>query len=749
MKVNSFGLFSSIIIDSILILSLWLGAGHSNEREYLTESISNFSFGNSIFDIFLFSLVKNSIIVILVNNFKKFIIQFARFLIVILLLISSIIYFCVKLGFVVNHADSDLKPYFISATSIGIVFSIVELILIIQIRKKLNIINNSLINAETNENISLLVTIDKPKETQTQVKYKLDRKRLWGMIADEKWLLIGGMVMLLIAAGTQLIIPALFGEVIEAVSLAEPDTKKFKEVILILVIVFIIGSLAMGIRAWLFTWAGQRIVSKLRKRLFAAIVRQEIGFFDANRTGELTNRLSSDTTVLQNALTVNISMVLRYAIQVLGAIIILFVYSWSLTLITLSIVPVVAIGAVVYGRYLKEQSKQFQDKLAKAASTAEEIISNMRTVRSFSREEKAAQQYGDDVESSYIIGKKIALLTGSFSGVIALLFQSAIIFVVYEGGTQVINGDLSVGSLTSFLFYTLVIAMSFALLASLYSEFMSAIGASQRVFELLDRQPEMQLSGHLQLNQQFNPKIEFIDVSFHYPSRKEVQVLSDINLMIEPGTILALVGPSGGGKSTIVALIERFYDPEKGNIKLDGNDIKDLDFDWYHRQIGFVSQEPILFACSIKENITFGCAGEIPMEQIELAAKEANAYDFIMSFPEGFNTVVGERGVRLSGGQKQRVAIARALVMNPKILLLDEATSALDAESEHLVQEAIDRAMQNRTVVVIAHRLSTVRNANKVIVINGGKIAEQGSHDELITRPDGIYRQLVKRQLAQ
>jgi len=289
------------------------------------------------------------------------------------------------------------------------------------------------------------------------------------------------------------------------------------------------------------------------------------------------------------------------------------------------------------------------------------------------------------------------------------------------------------------------LAFAFAFVSSLFGDFLSAVGASERIFELMDRKPLIPTQGG-EIRSDFQGHIELRNVSFSYPSRPDTQVIHNINLEVQPGQVVALVGPSGGGKSTLVSLLERFYDPNSGEITLDGKNIKTLDPTWIHSHIGLVSQEPVLFACSIKENITFGVKSA-SMEQIIEAATRANAHQFIADFPEGYEALVGERGVRLSGGQKQRISIARALLLNPQILLLDEATSALDAESEYLVQQAIDRLMENRTTLVIAHRLSTVRNANQVVVISGGKIVEMGTHDQLLGNTDGIYRKLVKRQL--
>eukprot|EP01113_Clastostelium_recurvatum_P035813 TRINITY_DN5027_c0_g1_i2.p1 TRINITY_DN5027_c0_g1~~TRINITY_DN5027_c0_g1_i2.p1 ORF type:complete len:797 (-),score=180.16 TRINITY_DN5027_c0_g1_i2:7-2397(-) len=567
--------------------------------------------------------------------------------------------------------------------------------------------------------------------------------RLVKLARPEVYLLSAGMVALLISSGSTLAMPMFFGQIIEAVSVTK-SSEELNQAILALFIIFLIGSIATFVRSWLFTLAGQRLVARVRVMLFKAMTRQEVAFFDTTNTGELVNRLASDTQVIQNTLTVNISMGVRYVVQIFGSIVLLFVTSWSLTLIMLGVVPVVAIGAVVYGKRLKTLSKDFQDQLAKSSSTGGEALGAIRTVRSFAQEVQLQEAYAKEVDLSYLIGSKMALAGASFAGILFLAAQASIAFVILIGARQVLHNQITIGALTSFLMYTISLAVAFAFVSSLFADFMSAVGASERIFELLDRKPTInfeagdvlpKVEGHLELH----------NVTFAYPSRPESNVLSNFSLSIEPGQVVALVGPSGGGKSTTVSLIERFYDPQSGYISLDGHAIQRLDPKWYRGQIGFVSQEPVLFARSIKDNITFGMENAT-MEQVIAAATQANAHQFISDFPEGYDAMVGERGVRLSGGQKQRIAIARALLLNPQILLLDEATSALDAESEHLVQQAIDNIMQGRTTLVIAHRLSTVRNAHKVVVVSGGRIVESGTHDELL-QGDGIYKKLVKRQL--
>ncbi|XP_032899235.1 ABC transporter B family member 1-like [Amblyraja radiata] len=575
---------------------------------------------------------------------------------------------------------------------------------------------------------------------------KADLGRLFSLVKDELLICVGGMLALLVSSLSQIVAPLFFGKVIDS---AMDSMEDLDRMILILFGIYVGGAVCSFVRAYFFVLAGHRLVARLRKKLFGSIIQQEIAFFDDSRTGELTNRLSADTQIIQNTLTVNLSMLLRYTLQIIGSIVLMFVVSPALTGVLLASVPVVAIGGVLYGESVKRLRKRFQDELAAVGSTAEETISNIRTVRTFCSEKKSEELYSKGIDKSYQIGKKLALAEGSFNGLVLTISQGAIVLVLWYGSKLVFDErhgkpGISFGTLASFMVYSMNVAMAFGMLASLYGDFMQAVGASIRIFELLDRKPKIPCVGGNRLDS-LEGRLEFQSVSFTYPTRQASRVLKELTFEIEPGNVVALVGPSGGGKSTIVNLIERFYDPDSGRILLGRFNLQSLDPQWFRQKISIVSQEPTLFATSIKKNITYG--RDANMEEVIDAAKKANAHDFILAFENGYDTIVGERGIRLSGGQKQRIAIARALIMDPVLLLLDEATSALDAESEHLVQEAIDRVMQERTVLVIAHRLSTVRNASKVIVIDKGRIVESGTHQSLLVK-GGIYKRLVIHQLT-
>jgi len=569
-------------------------------------------------------------------------------------------------------------------------------------------------------------------------------KRLMSVAKPEIKTLGWGLFFLVISSGSSLAYPQVIRWMVDNVL----QTKRIDLLwwsVGVLFVVFILQGITSGVRYYLFTLSGERIVLKLRQRVFKNLMAQEVSFFDFHRTGELMSRLASDCTTLQNTVSVNISQGLRNLGQVIGGLGFMFYTSWQLTAIMLLLIPPIALFAAVYGKKIRAHSKSLQEAVANSSIVAEETLSGVKTVKSFVREAFEVQRYSESLDHALgFVKARITAIT-VFMMVAMFVGFSAVCVVLAYGGYQVIDGYLTVGDLTQFLLYLMLVAIGVGSLGSLWGDFAAGLGASERIFEILEKPTQEIITG--KRPEKVTGRIEFKNVSFSYPTRNDIKVIKDLTFEIEPGQKVAFVGSSGAGKSTIAGLIPGFYPIDSGQILIDGQEIQSLDVAWLREQIGIVSQEPILISSTVEENIKYG-RETAPPDQIERAAKSANAWEFIQRFPERMQTKVGEKGLQLSGGQKQRVAIARAVLKDPKILILDEATSSLDTESEALVQEALNHLMQGRTSLVIAHRLSTIVNADKIFVLSGGEVVQSGTHEELSKNKMGIYYKLLQKQFS-
>ncbi|MEC5165355.1 ABC transporter fused permease/ATP-binding protein [Flavobacterium sp. PL11] len=562
---------------------------------------------------------------------------------------------------------------------------------------------------------------------------------------NHKWKFYVGLVFLLFTGATALAFPKLMGMLIDCVK--NKDMSQANYIALGLVVILFMQSIFSFFRLYLFVNFTENTLASLRLALYSNLVKLPMSFFSQKRVGELNSRISSDITQIQDTLTSTIAEFLRQFILIIGGVLLLANESIKLTLLMLSVVPLVAVAAVIFGRFIRKYSKSVQDKVAESQVIVEETMQGISIVKAFANEWYEIARYNGKIKEVVAIAIKGGKYRGYFASFIIFCLFGAIVAVVWFGVRLSISGEMSVGQLISFVLYSTFVGASFGGIAELYAQIQKAIGATERVFELLDESPEKINSVQNAATQKIKGDVTFKNVKFSYPSRKEIKVLKDVNFTAKFGQKIAIVGPSGTGKSTIASLLLRFYNIDSGEILVDGKNIYDFDLEQLRGNMSIVPQDVILFGGTIKENIAYG-KPDASDEEILLAAKQANAFTFIESFPEKFETLVGERGIKLSGGQRQRIAIARALLKNPSILILDEATSSLDSESEKLVQEALEILMEGRTSIIIAHRLSTIRSADQILVLDSGTISEQGTHQELINLENGIYKNLSNLQFS-
>jgi len=553
-----------------------------------------------------------------------------------------------------------------------------------------------------------------------------------------------GLVFLVFSSLTLLTFPFVAGKLIDTAQGTDWIVNDINSIALILVGILAIQSIFSFFRVWLFALVSERSMRDIRLALYSRMVRLPMTFFDKRRTGELISRITSDVSMLQDTFSITLAELFRQVVTLVAGVIFLMVMTPKLTLFMLATFPVLVVIAIVFGKFIRKLSKSTQDELAYANVIVEETLQSISTVKSFVGEAFESARYGSGLNRVVEVALKAAKYRGAFISFIIFALFGGIVAVMWYGASLVSSGEMSVGELVSFVLYTTFIGGSIAGLGDIYGQVQKAIGSSERVLEILDEEPEP-VSGTKAIN--FHGKIAFNHVGFHYPTRPEMEVLKDLTFHVNPGEKVALAGHSGAGKSTIIQLLMRFYDVQKGSIQVDDLQLSEWDLQNLRSHVGMVPQEVLLFGGSIRENIAYAKPGATE-EELILASKKANAWQFISQFPEGLDTLVGERGVKLSGGQRQRVAIARAILKDPSILILDEATSSLDAESEYLVQEALDELMKGRTTIIIAHRLATIRKADRIYVLSDGEIVEQGNHMDLLNREDGFYANLVRLQFA-
>ena len=597
---------------------------------------------------------------------------------------------------------------------------------------------------------------DRPDSGRSQ-KEKFNRSlRIFDYVWLYRWKFAVSFVILGVSSLVFLVLLQLPGEALNVIDGKGKYGLTVTEIFALLAILLVIQAPLSFLRVRLQAEVSERAMGALRKDLYDKILHLKIPFFERTRVGELTSRITNDITQIQGVFSLTLAEFLRQMIILVGAITIILWTSPQLALVSFLIFPVVVLAAMFFGRYVRKMTKARQEQLAQSNIIVEESLQSINTVKAYTNEAFELNRYARSIDETIRISLKTASARGLFSSFIVTVMFGSLFFIIYKAVLAVQDGTMENGTLFNFVIFTALIGGSIASLGNFYTQIVAALGASDRIVDILESEevegkaspaPSTSTAPAYspQNVQNLRGKISYENVRFNYPTRPDIQVLKNISLDIEPGQKIALVGASGSGKSTIMKLLLRFYPIDSGRVTVDGRDINDYDLHEFREDLALVPQEVLLFGGTIRENIAYG-ALNASEESIRAAAKKANALDFIENFPEGLDTLVGDRGIQLSGGQRQRVAIARAILKNPAILLLDEATSSLDAESERVVQEALNRLMEGRTSIIIAHRLATIREVDRIYVIENGQIVESGTHDELSDRVGGAYSALARLQ---
>lgn len=569
-------------------------------------------------------------------------------------------------------------------------------------------------------------------------------KRLFKLLSPYKSAVIWGSLFLVLVTAINLAIPLFVKQLVDVVEV-EKDLDLLNQMAWTIALLFLLQMLFSTAHNYLYDITEKRVITDLRKIIFNHLHTLSTSFFVKRRTGEIMSRMTNDVTTIEGVITDVPATLLQQSIRLVGGIIIVIVMNWKLTFMILVLAPVMVLFAKTFGKKLKNLSREIQDKLATSTTIIEENISGMPLIKSFVRQTQEIARFDDAVEDSFQSAMKRVKISAFFGPMIGFIAFVTALALLWYGGREVIAGTLSPGEMVAFILYAIIIAGPMGSFARLYTRIQEGLGASERIFEILDTESEVQEAPNAAPMPKIAGKVEIKNLNFHY--REDQAVIKGLTFSVEPGEMVALVGPSGAGKTTLVQLLHRFYDPVSGEIRVDGKNIRDVQMKSYWQQIGLVPQETLLFGGTIEENIRFAKEGAT-LDEIQEAARGANADTFINECPDGYQTIVGEKGIRLSAGQRQRIAIARAILKNPRLLILDEATSSLDNESEKLIQEALERLMQGKTSFVIAHRLSTIHNADKILVLDKGQIVETGTHQELMDQK-GLYQYLYNLKTLQ